>query len=525
VLAVPFAVFEIAWARGDYPAGYQRWGWAAAVALALGSVAFFWLAHRDLDLRGRRRIGALALAFDTAIVYAYVFVHAFELGTPSWGILYLPVVEGAIRYGIRGGAVMPFVVLPFLGIAEWWRAEEFGPPPFDPDRVTLPVGLQLLMGLVVGWLVDRLRTETAVAEARATEAEDLRDELGRRADLLDALNRTARALGSSLDQKVALEAFTRELHRVIAFDRVELRIAEGGDPGAEPGEQVSGPLAVGNRTLGRLVIVRDAGPAFTPEETELVSLLARQVASAVENIRIYEAERSAAEELRRLSALRADFVSMVSHELRGPMASVIGCAQTLRVRWRELSQEQRESFLGLIESESSRLSDLVGDVLDTSRIEAGSFPYAFDSIDVEELVRETATVVALGQDEVRVVTNVAPTLPRVHGDHERLRQLLWNLLSNAVKYTDAGDQVEVSAAKDNGSLAVTVRDHGPGIPADAHDVIFEKFGRVSGAGKPGAGLGLFIARSIAEAHGGTLEVESDAGRGATFVLRLPLAAA
>ena len=94
-------------------------------------------------------------------------------------------------------------------------------------------------------------------------------------------------------------------------------------------------------TVG-LVVARDGGPPFTPEETELVSLLARQVASAVENIRMYEAERSAAAEMRRLSALRADFVSMVSHELRGPMASVIGCAQTLRMRWRELSQEQRE---------------------------------------------------------------------------------------------------------------------------------------------------------------------------------------
>jgi signal transduction histidine kinase len=139
-------------------------------------------------------------------------------------------------------------------------------------------------------------------------------------------------------------------------------------------------------------------------------------------------------------------------------------------------------------------------------------------------VRETATVVSLGQDEVRLVTKVVPTLPRVHGDQERLRQLLWNLLTNAVKYTVAGDEVEVSARKDNGSVAVTVRDHGPGIPPDAQEVIFEKFGRV-GDGKPGAGLGLFIARSIAEAHGGTLEVESEAGEGATFVLRLPLSAA
>ena len=119
-----------------------------------------------------------------------------------------------------------------------------------------------------------------------------------------------------------------------------------------------------------------------------------------------------------------------------------------------------------------------------------------------------------------------PTLPPVQGDRERLRQLLWNLLTNAVKYTVAGDEVEVAAANDNGVVAVSVRDHGPGIPPESQQLIFEKFGRVSqAAAKPGAGLGLFIARSIAEAHGGTLEVESEAGAGATFILRLPLSAA
>jgi signal transduction histidine kinase len=257
----------------------------------------------------------------------------------------------------------------------------------------------------------------------------------------------------------------------------------------------------------------------------MLTLLASQVAGAVENIRAYEAERSAAEELRRLSALRADFVSMVSHELRGPMASVIGCAQTLNRRWRELTQEQRESFLGLIESETSRLSDLVGDVLDTSRIEAGTFPYVFGAVDVGELVRETAAVVSLGQDEVRVTTRLPASLPAVKGDRERLRQLLWNLLTNAVKYTTSGDEVEVAAAAENGVVAVSVSDHGPGIPQDAQCLIFEKFGRVSqdGGSKPGAGLGLFIARSIAEAHGGTLDVESGPDAGSTFTLRVPLA--
>jgi signal transduction histidine kinase len=536
VLAVPFAVFEVAIVSDDHPPGYERWGWAAAAALTLGAVAFFWVAHRDLDRTGLRRIGFLALAFDTAIVYAFVFVYTFEPSTPAWGILYIPVIEGALRYGVKGGAIVPIVVLPLVFLAEWWRAEEFGPPGFDFDHVTLPFGLQTLIGLVVGSLVDRLRAETALAEARAAEAEDLRDRLGHRADVLEAVNRAARALGSSLDQRQAFAAFRRELRSMIAFDRLQIELAgdsdsvfvtAGGFLGGEGGEEVIAPLTLGDQALGTLTLARDSGPAFTSEEVEMVTLLASQVAGAVENIRAYETERSAAEELRRLSALRADFVSMVSHELRAPMASVIGCAQTLNRRWRELTQEQRDSFLGLIESETSRLSDLVGDVLDTSRIEAGTFPYAFGEVDLEELVRETATVVSLGQDEVRVTTRVPPALPAVHGDRERLRQLLWNLLANAVKYTVTGDEVEVAATNENGVVAVSVRDHGPGIPPESQRLIFEKFGRVSqdGLSKPGAGLGLFIARSIAEAHGGTLDVESDAGAGATFTVRLPLARA
>jgi signal transduction histidine kinase len=273
-----------------------------------------------------------------------------------------------------------------------------------------------------------------------------------------------------------------------------------------------------------LSVSRESVDAFTEDEVELTTLLARQLASAVQNIRTFTAERSAAEELRRLSTLRADFVSLVSHELRAPMAAVIGCASTLRARWRELTAEQRESFLALIEQETGRLSTVVGDVLDTSRIEAGTFTYAFGDVDVADLVRETAAMIEVANDEVRVAPTVIEPLPAVRGDRERLRQLLLNLLSNASKYTIAGDRIEVRAASEDGSVVVSVADHGPGIPAEQQRLVFEKFGRVNSGGrsKPGAGLGLFIARSIAEAHGGTLELRSDAGAGATFTVRLPL---
>jgi signal transduction histidine kinase len=295
--------------------------------------------------------------------------------------------------------------------------------------------------------------------------------------------------------------------------------------GAGLESRVVAPLTLGTQILGMLSVSRSGPDAFSRDDADLITLLARQVAAAVQNIRTYEVERSAAEELRRLSALRADFVSLVSHELRAPMASVIGCATTLHERWRELSPGQRESFLALIEQETTRLSNLVGDVLDASRIDAGTFTYTFTDVDLEELVRETAAQVTLGSDEVKVRADVHGPLPRVHGDRDRLRQLLLNLLTNAIKYTVAGDEVEVLAGSDDGSVRVTVRDHGPGIPAEQQNLVFEKFGRVNtgGRSKPGAGLGLFIARSIAEAHGGSLDLSSEPGAGASFIVRLPAA--
>jgi signal transduction histidine kinase len=119
---------------------------------------------------------------------------------------------------------------------------------------------------------------------------------------------------------------------------------------------------------------------------------------------------------------------------------------------------------------------------------------------------------------------VADPLPAIRGDRDRLHQLLLNLLSNAAKYTVAGDEIHVRARAENGTVVVSVEDHGPGIAPEEQRLVFEKFGRVNSGGrsKPGAGLGLFIARSIAEAHGGSLEVRSEPGAGATFTFRLPV---
>jgi signal transduction histidine kinase len=579
VLALGWAVAEVAYVVHDYPPGHRTAGWIATAVLGAGAVVLLWLARRRWGDRGRTVLGAAALVFDVAITYAFVFIFAFEPGSPVSRLVVLVVIEAAVRYGVAGGLVLTAANVPILVAVEVWRSQNFAPETFELRNVSLALGIQLLAGLIVGGLVRQLGEEAREAEARAGEAEALRDEIGRHADQLELVNRAARALSSSLDLNESWDRFVREVRAGLAFDRIALVLADGpkaiviadaglGEEGAgrsdwsrpldetaladvlrdgatvvtpdiaerprypEEAEiaalglrsRVLAPLAVAGRALGGLSVSRVEPGGFTREEVDLVTLLGRQVGTAVENIRAFETERLAAEELRRLSALRADFVSLVSHELRGPMASVIGCASTLRQRWRTLSPDQRESFLALIDEETTRLAELVGDVLDTSRLEAGTFTYAFDDVDVAELVREVAAVVDLGAEDVSVSANVSGALPPVRGDRERLRQLVMNLLTNAVKYTVAGDEIDVRAYADDGAVLVSVSDNGPGISADEQRLIFEKFGRAAAASgsKPGAGLGLFIARSIAEAHGGTIVVASERGSGATFTVRLPV---
>ena len=193
-------------------------------------------------------------------------------------------------------------------------------------------------------------------------------------------------------------------------------------------------------------------------------------------------------------------------------------------RWRELNPDQRESFLALISSETERLAALVADVLDTSRIDAGTFTYRFADVDLGALVRDSVAGLSLTQEEVSVVADVHSELPSVRGDRDRLQQVLTNLLDNAVKFSPAGEEVRVSAFQQDSRVRIEVSDRGPGVPPDQQRLIFEKFGRGNTAGSPGTpgtGLGLYIARSIVEAHGGVLEVSSGPDAGATFTLSLP----
>jgi signal transduction histidine kinase len=554
----------------DLPPSYRPWAWALTGFFVAATAVDAALAFVELGSTARIRARVLAIVGDTIVAIGYIAVFSYQAGQPYRTLYLIPIAEAGLRFGLVGGipagivmVAATIVIDSYQGAASW-------------HLVTVRILVGMLSGLVIGRLRDNFEEQRRTAEARAGEAEALRDELGRRVDALEATSRAARALASSLDLDEAFGAFIRELRGLVPFDRTAIVLVEGDEattmatagrgahevfpPGsvgplrgsvlervlegqivvrrdlsvaeypederlAELGlrSELVAPLLVGARPIGMLSLSREPVDAFTEQEIELVALLGRFVATAVQNIRAYESERKTVEELRRLSNLRADFVSLVSHELRSPMAAVIGAARTLQDRWRSLAPEQRDAFLALIADETSRLASLVGDVLDTSRIEAGTFSYRFEDVDLARLVGDAVDTAAVTQQDVSVVASLPPGLPLVRGDRERLRQVLANLIDNAVKYSPEGGTVEVRAQAANGVARVSVSDEGPGIPHGQEARIFEKFGRaeVPGGSKPGSGLGLFIARSIAEAHGGTLELRSRPDKGAIFVLSLP----
>jgi signal transduction histidine kinase len=572
LLAVPFAVLQVSMTNGYPSPQTKELAWLLAGVLAAGAVALF----AAVGERPSRAFQLVSLVFDFGVLSAFTVLYAFEGGTPTRQLLLLAIVAGAARFGLRGGVWTAWAAAPVAAWFEYRRSQQFHVG-YRLDFVVFQAAVGLLMALIVGWLVVRLDEQRRTAEQRAAEAEGLRDELGRRADLFDAANRCARALSSSLDLDEAFGEFIRELRGLIPFDRMAIVLAENGsarviatagnqaDDVMPPGSLVSlernllaevvargttvyradmterkyaeeewlvslgvrsrvaAPLLVGARAVGLISVGRREPHAFDQHEIELVTLLGRLAASAIQNIRAYDSERRTVEELQRLSALRADFVALVSHELRSPMAAVIGAARTLQQRWRELQPTQREAFLALIAAETTHLASLVGDFLDTSRIEAGTFSYTFASVDLAALVRDSVAAASVVQDEVPIVADLGAASP-VRADPERLRQVIGNLIENAVKYSPAGEAVVVKLAPRKGAVVVAVTDHGPGIAAADQQLIFEKFGRVARSGsdsRPGTGLGLYIARAIAEAHGGTLEVLSAPGRGSTFTLSLP----
>jgi len=229
-----------------------------------------------------------------------------------------------------------------------------------------------------------------------------------------------------------------------------------------------------------------------------------------------------------LARLKSDFVSNVSHELRTPLALIRLYAETLELG-RITTKEKKQQYYRIIRKESERLTALINNILDFSRIEAGRKEYEFRETDIAELVRNTLDSYRyqIEQQGFAFEENIDPNLPVVPVDREAIARALVNLVNNALKYSTDEKYLGVKLYRENGFLKLEVLDHGIGIARRDQSKIFEKFYRT---GDPlvhntkGSGLGLSLVRHITQAHGGEIAVESTPGKGSKFTLSLPVAA-
>jgi signal transduction histidine kinase len=263
-------------------------------------------------------------------------------------------------------------------------------------------------------------------------------------------------------------------------------------------------------------------------QAELVDRANAQADLAQENARLYEHEREVVQELKRLNEMKTDFVSTVSHELRTPLTGIAGLIQTLRRGDIKLSDADRDECFVEMDNAARRLQAMVGDLLQVSAIDAGRLQIHAEATPVrllwEQLAREFASV----EHPCDVIFRTDPGLPTVLGDRLRLEQVLRNLVGNAIKYSPRGGRIETRAEPAGEVVRFSVRDEGIGMSAQEVGQLFNKFyraGNVLTRKTQGTGLGLYICKSIVEAHGGTIWVESQPGAGSVFYFTAPLAPA
>ena len=232
-------------------------------------------------------------------------------------------------------------------------------------------------------------------------------------------------------------------------------------------------------------------------------------------------------ELRRLERIRQDFVANVSHELRTPLSNIKGYSETLlggAIRDEANSKE----FIDIIYRESGRLSNIIDDLLDISRMESGKIKMVFLPVEAGEAIKKAIAVLknSFASKSINIELSVPPDLPRILADEGRFTQVLLNLLDNAIKYTPERGGIKVFALKKDNFIQIEVADTGSGIPEKDLTRIFERFYRVDKARSRelgGTGLGLSIVKHIVQTHGGEVSVRSDLGKGSTFSFTIPIA--
>ncbi len=310
----------------------------------------------------------------------------------------------------------------------------------------------------------------------------------------------------------AEQAIGRPCYQVLALENVTGRNLCGVEPGMIDFPAGAPVTAEGRLTRpggSRIELSLTFSPLFD-DEGRLVNV----IANVVDITRFREAEE-----------MKSTFVSVISHELKTPVALIKGYASTLAREDARWDQATVSEGLQVIGEESDRLNALINNLLDASRIQAGAFTLERGDVALPRLAASVVEGFRSQTDKHSFVLDFPPEFPPVFGDEERLRQVLNNLVSNAIKYAPQGGEIRVGGWSGEQQATVYVADQGIGIPAGEQGKLFQRFYRVDSSlrrSTQGAGLGLYLCRSIVEAHGGRIWLRSEPGKGTTVLLTLPV---
>jgi signal transduction histidine kinase/CheY-like chemotaxis protein len=287
------------------------------------------------------------------------------------------------------------------------------------------------------------------------------------------------------------------------------------------------PLRREHEIFGALV-VRHTVPAALPTETvNLLETLAGQSVVAIHNARVFRELELKTRELEVASQHKSEFLASMSHELRTPLNAVIGFSDVLLDRMFGELNERQDEYVRDIRDSGRHLLELINEILDLSKVEAGQMELDLDPVSLAELIEHGVAMVRerAAHHGISLECDIEPTLGRTQADERKLKQVILNLLSNAVKFTPGGGSVTVDARRVGDEAHVRVRDTGIGIAADEQERIFEAFqrgGRAARTSTEGTGLGLTLSKRIVDLHGGRLWMESEPGVGSTFSFAIPL---
>ena len=460
------------------------------------------LLHRVQALRGRERHIAAVISCALAVTVTTIAIELLKsvVAVISLGVLYVfPVLAIAIAFGIAYSvAVSVASMLAF----NWFFIPPVGTFTIADSRNWAALVVYLATAIVVSSLTARSRSRAVEAERRAEETAVI-------ADLATALLR-----GTSIESE--LEVVAERSARVLGATRARIEL---GPPRPPPAGESPLVLTAGGRQVGTLYVDERADASLAARRRFLPAL-ASLLAVAVDRERLAE-QALEAEALRRSDTTKTAVLRAVSHDFRTPLTAIRAAVDGLADSSLELSSEDREGLLDTIRVETERLTRLVSNLLDLSRLQAGAAEPAQELWTIDSLIAQALT--ALGDRGRLVQVHVPPDLPPIRIDPAHAQRILVNLLENALRHSPPGEPVTVRAGATRQEVILRVVDRGPGIaPADL-ERIFEPFTTGDGdANGARAGLGLAIARGFAEANGGRVWAESRPAQGASFALALPL---